>query len=111
MTVKEHQCGWGDNAVPLLCSHLFSFLPGPTASILPYVNVTMLPYRPHNIHLLVEMTASAPLCIDPVPRLKRGQEARCSSRKRYFGFGLLKRSGRTSVSDSNGLVEAESGGG
>lgn len=43
-------------AMLLFLSHLFTFIPGPTASIFPYVNVTMLPYRPQNIHLLVEMS-------------------------------------------------------
>lgn len=37
-------------------SFFFSFLPRPQEHpFFPYVNVTMLPYRPHNIHLLVEM--------------------------------------------------------
>ena len=56
ITVKEHQCEGVITAVLLLLSYYVSLLPGPTASIHPYVNVTMLPQGPHHIHLLVELS-------------------------------------------------------
>lgn len=45
---------WCDNCCARLLLHLFAS-PGLSASIFSYVNVTMLPHGPHNIHLLVEM--------------------------------------------------------
>lgn len=52
---------WCDNCCVCLLLHLFPSA-GLTASIFSYVNVTLLPYGPHNIHLLVEMPQNQSHC-------------------------------------------------
>lgn len=91
----------------------------PMASIFPYVNVTVLPHRPHNIHLLVEMPrhqqhcASIHRCGCSISPQKRRQGSRGKvlfqekGRSRDFCVTLLKRARCRSMSISNNLMEIQ----